>query len=490
MEIAKRARKIVLPCMSITETVEATADGAIRISLPKSFPEEAYFVRLKQEETYIPRRLSKFSIPSNVQYNLFPIVLGEDGAPWAEANVYLMSRIMESYLPSMATYSGIANDLAAYRRYLDESGIDWLNFPANKLSRPTYRYSGHLKLAIAAGEVKGTTAKRRMSAIIAFYRWLKSEGALVTAHSTWNESDIYIQQKGSYGNKFSKKVTTTDVSIRVSKQNDPYTETIEDGGKLRPLPYEEQSWLIEALISLGNTEMTLIHLFALLTGARIQTILTFQVNHVLEDLEEQSEHNYELRIPVGPGTNIDTKNDKQLVLHIPIWFYQILRTYALSERARKRRQLERGGDAEDQYLFLSIRGTPLYQSKAELQDFDESVNIRHAKTGQGVRQFITEQVIPFIRQKHSTPHFSYQFHDLRATFGMNLTDAQLELVSKGEVTLHEAREFVKNRMGHESPTTTDRYLQLRKNLKFVRATNAAYDDHLRQLIEQAFRGIQ
>jgi len=488
VEMIKRARKIVLPSMLVTEIAEATDVGAIRIRLPESVPEEAYFVRPRHEESYVPKRLSDISIQSNVRFNLYPIVLDAEGMPWAEANVYLLSCIMESYPPSMQTYSSIANDLAAYRRYLDGSQLDWMHFPSHKLTRPTYRFSGHLKLAIASDEIARSTAKRRMSAIISFYRWLINEGVLDPAHSPWNDADSYIQLRDAHGYKFSKKVTTTDVSIHIAKQNDPYSETIDDGGKLRPLSQNEQTWLLDALISLSNTEMTLIHLFGLLTGARIQTILTFRVRHVLKGIDVNQP--FELRVPVGPGTGIDTKNDKQLVLHIPVWFYQVLRTYALSERARKRRHRALGGDSEDQYLFLSIRGNPLYQSKSDSETYNESANIRHAKAGQGVRQFITERAIPFIRHKHSTLSFSYQFHDMRASFGMNLTDTQLELVSKGEVTLHEAREFVKNRMGHESAATTDRYLQYRKNLKFVRATIAAYDNHLRQIAERAFKDIQ
>jgi hypothetical protein len=486
--MTKKARKIVLPSLLVTEIAEATDDGAIRIRLPESYQEEDYFVRPRQDEAYIPRRLSDISISSKFQFNLFPIVLDAQGAPWAEANVYLLSRIMESYPPSMPTYASIANDLAAYRRFLDETGIDWICFPANKLNRPTYRYRGHLKLAIAAGEIEGSTAKRRMSAIISFYRWIINEGVLTPANVPWRESAHYLELKDAYGFRLSKKVTTTDLSIQVPKQNDPYSGNIDDGGKLRPLSQDEQTWLLDALVSLGNTEMTLIHLFALFTGARSQTILTFRVRHVLVDMDET--HLFELRMPVGPGTGIDTKNDKQLVLHIPVWIYQMLRTYALSDRARKRRCLAVGGDTEDQYLFLSIRGAPLYQSKAELEAFNDSASIRHAKTGQGVRQFITERVIPFIRKKHNNTTFRYQFHDTRATFGMNLTDAQLELVAKGEVTLHEAREFVKNRMSHESSVTTDRYLQYRNNLKFIRTTNAAYDNHLRKLAERAFKDIQ
>ena len=120
--------------------------------------------------------------------------------------------------------------------------------------------------------------------------------------------------------------------IRVAKQDDPYDGTINDDGKLRPLTQEEQAWLIGTLVCLGNTEMTLIHLMGLLTGARIQTILTFCVRHVQLDLDDGQK---ELRLAVGPGTGIDTKWDKQMALHIPTWFYRMLRTYAHSERAKE-----------------------------------------------------------------------------------------------------------------------------------------------------------
>lgn len=80
------------------------------------------------------------------------------------------------------------------------------------------------------------------------------------------------------------------------------------------------------------------------------------------------------------------------------------------------------------------------------------------------------------------PEFKYRFHDLRATYGMNLTDQQLEYVAKGQISLHQAREFVKIRMGHESSATTDLYLQYRQNIKNVREISSAYSHHLEKLI--------
>lgn len=419
-------------------------------------------------------------------FNLFPIVLGSDGAPWAEATVYLLSRLEGAVAPTMATYSSIADDLAAYRRFLDESKIDWTKFPIHKLSRPTYRYNGHLRLAVQAGDIAASTARRRMGTVVAFYSWLRAERVFTPEHPPWKESDRYIELKDIKGFKVTKQVTTTDVSIKAPKQIDPYAGTIDDGGKLRPLSVDEQGWLVNALLALGNTEMTLIHLLGLLTGARIQTILTFRVGHAL--LEQPAPPVAELRIPVGFGTSIDTKNDKQMVLHVPVWFYQMLRVYALSDRARKRRMRAEGGDAEEQYLFLSVRGTPLYRSREEALDFNEENALRHAKAGQGVRQFTVERVIPYIREWYD-PQFHYRFHDLRASFGMNLTDHQLALVAAGEITLHQAREYVKTRMGHESSAITDRYLQYRDNLKLVRQVGYDYDQHLRMLTQFVLKGV-
>ncbi len=482
------ARRMRLPRLVITEVSDESDKDAVLVVIPESASTAggSYYARPKLVASNGKRRDGKPEW-SQHRYNLFPIIFDGAGVPWAEANIYLLSRLEGKVAPDMETYSGIALDLAAFRQFLDETGIDWMNFPSHKLSRPTYRYNGHLKFAVAAGELKPSSAKRRMSAVIGFYRWLNNEGVLTLDHPAWKSSDRYVEYKDAKGFSQTKKVETTDVSIHIPKQNDPYDGIIEDGGRLRPLPQEEQEWLLDALISKGNTEMTLIHLFGLLTGARIQTILTFRVRHVLVDMEDFKQA--ELRFPVGPGTGVDTKKDKQMVLHIPVWFYQMLRTYAHSERAKKRRGRAVGGDTENQYLFLSVRGTPLYSSKEESRVFDETNERRHAKSGQVVRQFIADSVIPFVSKKYGVKDFHFQFHDTRATYGMNLTDHQLKLVEDGKTTLMNVREFVKTRMGHNSALVTDRYLQFRQNLKHVRWVGGEHETHIRKLAQQTIEGL-
>jgi integrase len=273
-----------------------------------------------------------------------------------------------------------------------------------------------------------------MSVVIRFYRWLVDEQVFTPSHSPWKEGERYVQVTDRYGARSHKRVITTDLSITVPRQDDPFDGHIDDGGKLRPLSANEQEWLLDSLLSLGNTEITLIHLFALVTGARVQTILTFKVKDVLDNRKIPSSG--PVRIAVGPGTGIDTKKGKRLVLHMPVWFYEALQTYAKSERAARRRQRAEGGDTDQQYLFLTKGAVPYYLNSQD-DGGSRMATLRHKKRGQGVRQYIRDYLIPMIRDGHSAS-FHYRFHDLRATFGMNLLDKLLKLVQEGRMTLSEA----------------------------------------------------
>lgn len=428
------------------------------------------------------RTLGTREIEETIQFNLYPIVVDYRGIPWAEANVYLLDRIRNSLKVVMATYSVIASDLAAYRYFLDETNINWTVFDKNKLYRPTYRYRAYLRGLIEAEAIGFLTARRRMGNIITFYRWLQSEGVLKSEYPMWKNSDHYIEKNNQYGGLTTKHIKSTDISIKVPNSKNPYADTIEDSGKLRPLPRDEQSSLFNVLFASQNTEMILIHLLGIATGARLQTILTMKLQHIITDMAESDLT--EIKIPAGLSTGIDTKDDKKIVIHIPFWLYQKLQIYAMSERAQKRRAKSSLGNSDDQYLFLTNRGRPYYESKSDLQNFDPDLELHHVKNGQGVRVFIREWMIPHIRAESDKPKFHYQFHDLRATYGMNLTDEQLEYVARGEISLHQAREFVRVRMCHESSATTDLYLQYRQNLEHIRKVTSAYNDHLCEIVKK------
>lgn len=480
MRNKKSARRILLPKFTMTEMCDETDVGALRVTVSRT----TYYRRAKHTPNEAKRWDGKPNWVKH-EFNLFPIVLDSFGIPWAEAAIYIMSRIENKHFPSMSTFASVADDLAAYRRYLDERRVDWMEFPINKLTRPTYRFNAYLKISVSAGEMSSLTAKRRMGSVIAFYRWFLDEKIFEAANIPWIERDHLVRFSDRQGFAHTKVIKTTDLVIAAPKQDDPYAGTIEDGAKLRPLSPQEQAYLLDALSSIGNTEMSLVHVFALLTGARIQTILTIRIKDL--DLPIPQNPDVDCRLPVGHGTGIDTKFDKQMVLHIPQWFWRQLQVYADSPRGRNRRLRANGGDISSQYLFLSRRGAPFYQSKEDSLRFDPEAHLRHMKSGQAVRQFIGERVVPYVRNVLGISGFYYRFHDLRATAGMNWTDHQLELVERGRITLNDAREYVRVRLGHESAETTDRYLRFRKDLEQVRRIEESHEIYLRELCDAAIK---
>ncbi len=475
-----KARKTLLPSITVTTTTDALDPDGTPVEVRSKAACETYYV--KPDPKLFDDDLLRRARPAG-KFNLFPVVLMRDGSPWPEANIWLMWRLEDAVDPDMVTYANAALDMAHYCEFLEDNpNIDWMVFPEHRLKRPTYRYYAHLKTAIATGALSLTRAKRCRGTVAAFYTWLKKEKLLTPEHEPWKEGEALVAVSTGAGQSMLKKVKTSDQTFNIPKQVDPYAQTIEDGETLRPLTKEEQGWLYEALEALGNYEMELIHLVGLLTGARIQTILTLQVRHFLRDAAEVGD-GFEVRIPVGFGTGIDTKGNKRYVLHFPTWFYEKLQVYALSEAARARRRKAVGGDHAEQYLFLSERGAPLYKSKADKNVYVSDNKRRYEINGQAVRQFKKDYILPFIQKAH--PGFKYRFHDTRASFGLNATDEKLKEVARGEISLLQAREYVKTRMGHSSSAVTDRYLNYRMNYKLARGANAGYDEHLRKLVEQS-----
>lgn len=463
------ARKLSLPHFLPTEIAHDDLQGAASVLLPDG---SAYSTRPRCAE-----RRGRTAQSSPRVFQSFPIVMRGCGIPWDEANLYLFELVDGGPKRHLATLHGTADDLVSFLRFVEENEIDWSEFPTHKLMRPTYRYRGYLMHEIWAGRLKASTSKRRMHAVIKFYRWLMEKGLVAPANPPWKEVDAHIRFATDFGQTGSKLVKVTDLRISPQIQDDPFAETIEDGGKLRPLPLNEQKWLIEALCALGNTEMLLIHLFALLTGARIQTVLTFKL---IPELAVQTRENHVL-YAVGPGTGIDTKNGKKLVLHIPQWFYEILMAYEVSKRSRTRRnhQLEgvRSGN-----LFLTVHGAPMYDGAFGAEE--GAAGKRHRRNGQAVRQYMRDYIVPYVRAKYAAS-FTYQFHDLRATFGLNLCDSLTSQMSSEKVNYTAVLNLVRSRMCHASLQTTERYLKFRANRHLAEAVQSDWEHQIQLLTNRA-----
>ena len=485
----EQRRKVLLPVFQLSEVTTAEDPRALirAIKQGKGRPALTYHYRFVWDD----------HAGRGFNYNLFPVVLDRNAVPWPLGSLFILAQLEAETTPAMTTYQSRADDLAAYKEWLDtQNNPDDLlfQFPKIKLRRPTYRYRGYLQQQIQARVLAPSTAKRRIGTVVSFYRWLIANNYFQPEYPPWEETQYQLAFKTTEGVAVSKRVVSTDVGIRAPKSEDPFAGTIQDGGKLRPLTGKEQVWILEATEAKGNTECYLIQLFMLATGARIQTASTLRLRHFTSQNPRFSKlltGDGELyKLKAGPGTGIDTKNDKTGVLQVPRPLYELLHTYALSRRAevRRNRFMAKHGEHPDPYLFLTQQGSPYYTAKAETLRFNPDLDRRHGQTGQPVRQFLREHVIPYVRAHHDK-HFHYRIHDLRASFGMNITELLMELVQSGSITLNRARMTVKDLLWHESFATTDLYLNYRSQMDAIYEAVNGYGEQLQRWIDQAMKGM-
>lgn len=482
-------RKVLLPVFQLSELADQEDPRAIQrtIKQGKGHPSLTYeyrFIRDGEKD-------------SGYSYNLFPVVLDRKSAPWALANLFILSQLEGETQPVMSTFHSRANDLGAFKEWLDSHDNPeelLFHFPKPKLRRTTYRFRGFLQKQIQAREIGDKMAKRQMGTLISFYRWLISNNFFTPEYPTWEEKEFQLSFKTLNGRQLSKTVHSTDLRITAPKVKDDFDGTILDGGKLRPLTGKEQDWVIEAAEVKGNSECLLIQLFMLGTGARIESACTLRLRHFANPTPQYSKsltgNGQVFRLQAGPGTRIETKNDKRGIFQIPRPLYELLHVYAISKRAEQRRNryIAKNGEHHDIYLFLTQQGSPYYDAKEETQRFNPKLKRRYAKNGQPIRQFIKDHAIPFVREKYDK-NFYYRPHDLRASFGMNMTEMLMKQVEVGNISLHKARLIVKDLMWHASAATTDQYLDHKKKIDvFYKAING-YGEHLQRWTDRAMQGL-
>jgi hypothetical protein len=482
--------KVNLPVFRLSKVTDKDDPGGTKRTIRlKGEPEFTYFFRFCSDEAET----------HGYDFNLFPVVLDKTSAPWSLGTLFILSRLEGESAPEIATAHLLAEDLGAFKQWLDtHERPDELvfDFPEKTLRRVTYRFFGFLKLKFQAQEIASNTANRRMGTVCAFYRWLIERKYFVPDHPLWEEKTYQVSYKASDGRVLSKTVVRTDLSIKASSKNrnDEYDGIIQDGGRLRPLTEKEQDWVLEAAEAKGNTECLLIQLFMLDTGARIESASTLRERHFIAPAPIYSKSLFGpgevIRLQAGPGTGIETKDNKEGTFQISRDLYELLHIYANSDRAKRRRQRysEVHGEHPDPYLFLTQQGNPYFIAKTEAKQFDPNLKRRHIKNGQTIRQFIKEHAIPYIHERYEK-QFQYRPHDLRASFGMNVTEELMSQVQAGKITLYEAFNTVRELMWHESLSTTEQYLNYKKKMHMYHAAINGYGERLQHWVDRTMKGL-
>ena len=378
---------------------------------------------------------------------------------------------------------GIADHLLDYLRFLEDEDLNYLSFPKNDRLKVTFRYKQRLIDLRDKGELSPSTASARINAVVNFYRGIinwKLTPELPANNTPYEDVIKHTSITSDTGTQSTLKIKSHNLAISTPKKQ-AKPEYINDGGYLRPLTVPEQENVLKALLA-SSREYQLMFYFSLFTGARIQTIGTLRIRHLHRKLDS----NGYLRLPIGAGTLIDTKRGNQMTLLVPGWLIKDILIYSRSQEATKRRNRSFYGDTEDNYVFLSKNGVPYYTSKKEMLDrrddrisnyagINDRANLASIQDGAALRQHIREILLPRIHVY--SPHFQdFTFHDLRATFGMNLLESQLHHM--GDQSITAALEYVQQRLGHRNKEVTLQYLNYKSRLEWKSSIQHEFEHQL------------
>lgn len=473
-----RITKVIVPEFFIYKPTTIKRSDSVLLSSQLEISKEQYYTY--EDDTY----------EINI-YCHFPLLILPDDSIWQYVSRFFLYKLESLETPHSSTLNSIANSIKYFGEYCLDNEIDYL-VCTRRSNSPLRRYRRYLTDRIVKKELSPSTAKSHISNLVNFYRYLVDIENVNFDYLPWEdkEAKVMISDVGSGG--YVKIVKTSDISQCIKgKVSTPkklefskYEGKIIDDGELRPLNNIEQKVLLMALKELNHPEMNLIFLIGLCTGARLQTILTLRYDNFNCDYDDSIE---EVAIYAGRYNKygnglVDSKADKSITIYFPIKLYEKVQLYLKSERAAKRRAKSKykPEKTELHYIFLSQHGNPLYISK-----FDENTkNYRTPPSGQAVTSFIFERLKPKLTDLNFNG--SFKFHDIRATFGMNIVNFGLERINdtdnlKGSID--QLFRFVKTRMCHSQLSTTQQYLDFNNNNKVVKEAKLGWEKHLKEMLE-------
>lgn len=415
------------------------------------------------------RAYAPLSDSLKTSYEHFPALLDENNTPWQLGNLFLLSLALENPPADTATLMKNARTLAHVVGVLNDKGIGLLDFPKHKADRATYAYHLFWEEETVLNPERVEVANNHINRATGFYRWMKNERGFVAKNSMWKEKSSRIQLNTRQGFRYSKEYIKTDLGIPKSRHK--------KSKSLAAYSEKEQLAIMAALQDLNNPEMTLAFLSALITGGRLQSILTMQLSSLPESMETELH-----AMAIGDTTTVDSKNQKQGVLYFPKTLVEIFKVYISSERYKRRAELSLRRDNIDNYVFLTKNGRPYYAKKSD----PHLGSYRTLPKGKSITAFIRQQLEPKLIELE-TP-LKIRYHNLRATFGNNFLAEKLVECESGLITYTELLYLVCERLGQSDISVTERYIEDARRNKIRALTQAKYENHIQAQIERLFGG--
>jgi len=359
-----------------------------------------------------------------------PQIIWSDASPWREANVWAKSIASSSI--SIKTVWSLMKHIHAYANWLERNEINWWDFPDRESERCLIRYRGDLIRSRDSGNLAPTTAQHRMSAVIRLYKWLVSNKVISDSIPLWNERQVGIFIRNSFGYRRTIIQKSSDLAIPCSPA---IGECLEDG--LLPVSHADVKTIMDFVEQHASIELYLMLRLGFNTGMRFGSISNLRVSTIYNAARKSSLDGYG-RINLGPGAQppVHTKfgvNGQAFISHTDLG---LMEDYCLSSRRLSRAAKALPMDRD--LVFLTRFGKPY---GTEGSDFSQAINVELFR----IRKRALESGLYCFKNFH--------FHQTRCTFATEL--ARIALPYGAQFAL----QIVKEALLHKNESTTIRYIK-------------------------------
>lgn len=338
-----------------------------------------------------------------IGYPDFPILLYENMDVFSECLEWLVYYcIKRGSVQSKRSWETYGRDAYDYFTFIEANNLDWRNIQSRKDERllAVYRDASMSQFNLGA-----TTVNRRLRLIIQFYQYACNRG--------WVNTLPYDLQ---------------DVIVRKPKQFLAHTDTT-GGHRMRPDVMLKQprthikvlngEQIVDLLNAISNQTLYLMVRLALSTGLRKEEILTFPVKYIINPSSTSARSHIVVRLnPV----EMNTKGSVPRSIHLPVSVMSALWDYVIHER----HQLLIGQETPTDKLFVTRYGEAWSLTSKAFNNQLERLELSF----------------------HVNPHM------FRHTYATHTLKSLRQKKGLG----FEPLLYVRDRLGHTSITTTERYL--------------------------------
>lgn len=382
-------------------------------------------------------------VPSGSQTPIagVPQLMWRDGSPWREANMYTLARLRDIGV-SLSTVQASAASLLRYAKWLEKEDVQWWHFPRDKKrERCLNQFRKFLVESRDRGEISPSTASQTMSQVIAFYRWLYSQGFFNDRIAMWTERPHVVRWVDKVGAERSINVQGTDLAIR---NRPPPGLRLEDG--LLPVSSSDRDRIIQLAMERCSEEVFLMLTLGFFTGMRLGTLADLRIGtleHAVPDPRTPDVY----RLAIGPGARPPVKTKFSITGHAIILadHLDLLRQYAYRPRRLEREAKAKPQDKE--ILFLTKFGNPYTRVGTE-RSSAMNVEMHH------LREMGDRHGVAALRGFH--------FHQSRCTFATVIAKIMAEKF--GDIA---AIGIVKELLLHKSEATSMKYIKFASESKMM-----------------------